>query len=387
MHLVVISHKYCWHADSGQWFSSGGFPLQMRALAAYFYQVTLVVPVGAPLTGGVPLPDHAQILPLRIPRGKDASRKLDILLHAGAYLGPIFCAIAEADIVHTPAPGDMALLGLICARIQRKRIFVRYGGSWEINQRNSAANNFTRLLMRKIARSQVVMVSGYGLTRPAEDIQWLFSSAITQADVEKTNPRVGGLNKPASLAYIGRLSEEKGVDVLLKSIQIVVQKSDGQLGQVLLIGDGPERGKLERLADELGLHEQILFLGHLNHAEMAAWLLQADFCVHASHTEGFCKAWLDAFLHGLPVITTQVGAAAQVVGEHGERGWLVPAGEIELFAEKILEVLTLDRDWNQLREDCRSFAEGMTLERWGATIADAFCQRWGLRIEDGRLAE
>jgi glycosyltransferase involved in cell wall biosynthesis len=120
---------------------------------------------------------------------------------------------------------------------------------------------------------------------------------------------------------------------------------------------------------------------------MAAWLLQADFCVHASHTEGFCKAWLDAFLHGLPVITTHVGAAAQVVGEHGERGWLVPAGETELFAEKIIEVLTLDLDWNQLREDCRSFAEGMTLERWGATIADAFCQRWGLRIEDGRLAE
>jgi glycosyltransferase involved in cell wall biosynthesis len=387
MHLVVISHKYCWQADSGQWFSSGGFPLQMRALAAYFNQVILAVPVGTPLTGGVPLPGYAQILPLRIPHGRNTTRKLDILLHAGAYLGQIFSAIAKADIVHTPAPGDMALLGLICARIQRKRIFVRYGGSWEINRRNSTANNFTRLLMRKIARSQVVMVSGYGLTRPAEDIQWLFSSTITQADVEKINPRVGGLNTPARLVYIGRLSEEKGVDVLLKSIQIVAQKSNGRLGQVLLIGDGPERGKLERLADELGLQEQIQFLGHLNHAEMTAWLLQADFCVHASHTEGFCKAWLDAFLHGLPVITTQVGAAAQVVGEHGERGWLVPAGDTELFAEKILEVLTLDLDWNQLRKDCRSFAEGMTLERWGATIADAFCQRWGLRIEDGRLAE
>ncbi len=139
----------------------------------------------------------------------------------------------------------------------------------------------------------MVLVSGYGLTGRPKLFNGCFSSAIT-GGWEKTIPRVGGLNKPASLAYIGRLSEEKGVDVLLKSIQIVAQKSNGQLGKVLLIGDGPERGKLERLADELGLHEQIQFLGHLNHAEMAA-AAASDFCVHASHTEGFCKAWLDAF--------------------------------------------------------------------------------------------
>ena len=98
--------------------------------------------------------------------------------------------------------------------------------------------------------------------------------------------------------------------------------------------------------------------------------------MHASHSEGYCKAWLDAMAHGLPVLTTEVGAAAAVIGRDGERGWLVPPADPAAFAAALRRVLSGDLDWAMLRGRCRAFASTRTLEAWAEEIGERCAQRW-----------
>ena len=57
-----------------------------------------------------------------------------------------------------------------------------------------------------------------------------------------------------------------------------------------------------------------------------------DVCVLPSLTESFCKARLDAFLCGVPVITTAVGFGREIIGEDGERGWIVTSSDAQALA-------------------------------------------------------
>src|SRR2546427_7091772 len=69
--------------------SSGGFPAQMAALGALFDELTLVIVRGRPMTGGMPLPRHAQVVPLRCPVGDDIRRKVSVAANSIHYLTSI----------------------------------------------------------------------------------------------------------------------------------------------------------------------------------------------------------------------------------------------------------------------------------------------------------
>ena len=110
-----------------------------------------------------------------------------------------------------------------------------------------------------------------------------------------------------------------------------------------------------------------------------------DVCVQPSLTEGYSKAWLDAFAYGLPVLGTRAGAAETVIGAPGERGWLVDPGDVEMLERALRAVVMEDRDWPALRRRCRAFAEGRTLEAWAREIGRICADQWNGRVAEGKL--
>jgi glycosyltransferase involved in cell wall biosynthesis len=385
MKICAISFKECWQDENGRWLTDGGFPMQMGAIASLFDDMDLLVVEAAYRKGGAELPAKARVAPMRPVPGSDLRRKIWLGLHASHYIHTIIRHVRRADAVHIPLPGDIPLLALLITAMLRKPMICRYGSAWEGSQ-TTQFQRLTKRCLRMLAGGRNVMLAtGEGDGEPAPGMQWIFSTALSRQELDGIRPDLErGLAPVPKLAYIGRLAPEKGVANLVRAIGVLAREGFQVRPELLILGDGPERKRLEELARSEGC-ENIRFMGHLTREKLSRELLQADFCVHASLTEGMCKAWLDAMAHGLPVLASRVGAAPQVMGGEGVRGWLVPPGDVDALAAKLKEVLTGGIGWPDLRRRCRNYVEGRTLEDWGTQIGRICARQWKLALVDGRL--
>ncbi len=122
MRVCAVSFKECWQDARGDWYSNGGFPLQMTAVASLFDSMTLLITESdSPGNGGLRLPPSADVVVLRKPVGRDFRRKLSVLANLFYYVSTIARHAARADQVHVPPPGDIPLLGMMIALALRKR--------------------------------------------------------------------------------------------------------------------------------------------------------------------------------------------------------------------------------------------------------------------------
>jgi glycosyltransferase involved in cell wall biosynthesis len=248
-------------------------------------------------------------------------------------------------------------------------------------------NRVTRGLMRTFAGGRNVMLAtGEAEEPPAPRIAWIFATALSEEELRLTAPVTSrGLSDPPQIAYIGRLSIEKGVAVLIQAVALLQREGFRPLPHVSLIGDGPERRRLGAQVNDQGVTGLVSFAGQLDRRSLNARLTEVDFCVQPSLTEGYSKAYLDAFAHGLPVLCSEAGAARPVIGGRGERGWLVPPGDVRALADQLRRVLSEPQDWGALRRGCREFVENRTLDVWARQIGQRCARQWGLRLIEGKL--
>jgi glycosyltransferase involved in cell wall biosynthesis len=382
-----VSLKECWQDVDGRWLSTGGFPMQMAGIVSLFHDATLVVAAGPQRAGALPLPPGARIRALPAPPGSNLRRKLGFLARLPSYRRPLLEEIRRADVVHVPLPGDFPLLGMVLALVMGKRLIARYGGSWVATGETTWVNRITRALMRRAAGGRNVMLAtGEGSADPAPGVQWVFATALSSSEMARIRVDLSrGWSDPPRLLYAGRLSPEKGVRVLLEALSLLRDGGRVPMPRLTLAGDGPQRAELERIVAEKKLGPSVVFAGQLAREDLSTAMARADLYVQASHSEGYSKAWLDALAHGLPVLTTDVGAARSVVGEPGERGWLVPPGDARAFANRLEGLLAGPLDWPRIRRACRAFAEGRTLESWSRRIGEVCARQWGCALVGGRL--
>jgi glycosyltransferase involved in cell wall biosynthesis len=168
--------------------------------------------------------------------------------------------------------------------------------------------------------------------------------AVTYAGVDssftaETSRRDRSDNDPFSLLFCGRLNgphEQKGVDILLKSLPLVLRYHKVVLD---IIGSGPRLPQYQALAGELGVSEQVRFLGFVQHQEMPRHYQQADLFVLPSRRESFGLVLAEAMACGLPVVATTAGAIPEVV-QDGLTGVLVPPDNPEAMAGAIVSLLS-----------------------------------------------
>jgi glycosyltransferase involved in cell wall biosynthesis len=128
----------------------------------------------------------------------------------------------------------------------------------------------------------------------------------------------------------GRLSPEKGFDVLIEAAKRVL--SEHPSAGFLVFGDGAERARLQQQINAAGIGSSFVLAGF--RADLDRFLPHFDLMVLPSHTEGLPNAVLEAFGAGVPVVATAVGGTPEVI-EDGESGFLVPAGDAAKMAERI----------------------------------------------------
>jgi len=138
------------------------------------------------------------------------------------------------------------------------------------------------------------------------------------------------------LCHVSNFRPVKRVGDTVRILAGVAGRVDARL---LLVGDGPERARVEELARELGVSERVNFLGEQTAIERV--LTASDLFLLPSEHESFGLAALEAMACGVPVLGTRAGGLQEVVRD-GVTGSLFPVGDVETATERALEILTDD---------------------------------------------
>lgn len=160
------------------------------------------------------------------------------------------------------------------------------------------------------------------------------ASATPDASAGGSVPATVSTTSSRRLVVPRRLFPKNGVEFFVRAMPMIAERADAT---ATVIGDGPERGKLERLASELGMGDRIEFLGARPHAEMPK-LLSGDLAVFPSLVEATSVAALECMACGLPVAASAVGGLPEIVDD--AVGGLFPPGNAWAMAGKVLELLS-----------------------------------------------
>jgi glycosyltransferase involved in cell wall biosynthesis len=137
------------------------------------------------------------------------------------------------------------------------------------------------------------------------------------------------------LVAVGRLIRQKGFDLLLRALAQC--KHAGQKARLVVVGEGPERGRLNALAHELGIADRVLMTGFV--ADPAAWYAHGDIFVLPSRWEGFGHVIVEALACGLPVIAFDCPYGPVDILGDGAGGILVAPEDVGALAAVIDRVL------------------------------------------------
>jgi glycosyltransferase involved in cell wall biosynthesis len=269
-------------------------------------------------------------------------------------------AARRADVLFAQDPLSVGLPTLLASKALRRPLVVKVVGdlAWEIavdlGRTNDSFTEFQRRrqsvpveLFRRsehfvarsarsvIAPSQYLreIVQGWGV--PEERIAVVHNS-LPEAPLETTGRdarRSLGVDGDPLLLAAGRLVPWKRFDLPIRFLSDVKKKCPG--ARLLLVGSGPLREELESLARELSVRDAVHFVGPLDHPSMMLHLVASDLLLLPSTYEGFSHLLLEAMRAGTPVLATDAGGNAEVVGDAGR---LVPAASPEAFGTALVEI-------------------------------------------------
>ncbi len=132
-------------------------------------------------------------------------------------------------------------------------------------------------------------------------------------------------------AFAGRLVGWKGLAIAVKAL--ADPRLSDQPARLLVVGEGPQRGVLQRLAERHGVAERVIFQGAVAHGRIPAIYAAADVGVFPSIAdEAFGITIAEAMSCGLPVVASHVGGIPEVVGNEASCGLLAPIGDVGALA-------------------------------------------------------
>ena len=162
-------------------------------------------------------------------------------------------------------------------------------------------------------------------------------NAIDLALIPNTRKRV----YPRQVIFVGRLSKEKGVDILIDAFNML--SADIHL---LIIGDGPEKKNLEKQSKNKNIH----FLGYIDHEKTLEYIHGSDVLLQPSRKEGLSTTLLEAMSCRVPIIATNVGGNTELT-EDMKNGILVESENVKQIVDSIEKILNDDNLKRELTEN------------------------------------
>jgi glycosyltransferase involved in cell wall biosynthesis len=190
-------------------------------------------------------------------------------------------------------------------------------------------------------RAAAVIANGAGLRQLAERAAPGLSVPVVPNGVDTVlhapDPAAekASMAGPPEILLVGRLVHQKGADILLHALGMIRDLDFS----VRIVGDGPDRHALERLAEEQNIAGRVAFTGWVPRENIADHYRRADIFAFPSRIEGMPNVVLEAMAYALPVVATDVDGNRDVLA-NGRTGLLVPTEDPALLAAALRRVLT-----------------------------------------------
>lgn len=210
-----------------------------------------------------------------------------------------------------------------------------------------------------VSRSLVDILRGWGV--PSDKLHVLRNGVdlnrFTPLPIESSRRAVGMPGDGPAVLMVGHLVELKGHALVIDALPKLLAEFPSL--QLLIVGEGPERARLEARIRRLGLSEQVRMPGAVANESLSTWYSAADLLVLASSREGWPNVLLEAMACGTPVVSTRCGGAPEVVAS-ADAGCLVEERNPDALARAIATQLRS----RATRERVRRYAEHFS---WQAT--------------------
>lgn len=262
------------------------------------------------------------------------------------------------------------VLSLLAAD-RRDRVIVSERNNPERQGANPIWNGATKLLYRR-AKAAVVMTERAKRTLPSGIRQ---HTVIIQNPVEMPPPCDAVRSHPPTLVAVGRLTRQKGFDILLDAFAVMA--SDLPDWHLTIWGEGPERAALEAQRDRLGLNGRVTMPGETEVPR--GWIAAADAFVLSSRYEGWANVVAEAMAGGLPVVAFDCDFGPADIIDHDVNGLLVEPESAVALASALRTLLAdqalRDRLAAAARTRIERYEASKIADRWLDLIADVAAAR------------
>lgn len=257
----------------------------------------------------------------------------------------------QIDVLHT-SEFRSNVLGLLCRRLRKFTLVATVHG-W-------IANNLKGKIFRVADKGALRAFDGVifvsQTTRNLIPRWWLpnsrahvlLNALVTGeygCDVLNATRPVRDTSRGAVLLNVGRLSPEKGQDLLLHAVARL--SSEYPELRLKFAGIGPCEAQLRALASTLNIADRVEFIGYVE--DMPRLYKEIDLVVQSSLTEGMPNVILEGAYLRVPMVATQVGGTGEIV-EHGRSGWLIEPGSVTDLVDGIRRYLRAPGDFVAMGE-------------------------------------
>lgn len=377
MRLLVVSHVTHYEFE-GSCYAYSPYAREMEIWADLFSEIVIAAPCHHE-----PPPGNASRIArrnVRIARQQEVGGTawLDKLGIVAALPALIFALCREmwyADAIHVRCPGNLGLLGILLAPLFSERIIAKYAGQWSGYPQEAWSVRLQRWLLRSRWWRGPVTVYGKQDGEREHIVNFFSSTFSTKQLVEGSAIAARRrLQLPLKVAFAGRLTKAKNVDILIQAIAAL--HGQGVTFHGLIIGDGPQRNSLQELADTLGIRDQIEFAGAVPSEVVPERLAQADVFALISNSEGWPKALSEAMAFGCVCIGSDRGLIPEFLSEG--RGITIPAQNAAALAEVLRRIAAEPAKYEEMRMRACSWAQRYSVENLREGLRALITDCWNL---------
>jgi glycosyltransferase involved in cell wall biosynthesis len=248
------------------------------------------------------------------------------------------------QIIHIQAPNSFSSNAIIAAKLKKIPIIATVHRA-EVDAISQPMSTFRRFVLRSFQK--IIAVSHFtrsqALKAGAKDDRTLViynscdETIFSKGDRLVAKKRHNLDANKSVILFVGNLIERKGVYILIEAFKVVCSRVPNVL--LVIIGDGEERQRLERIVEDYGLARNVKLLGRVSLRELSSFYNAADIFVLPSFSEGHSVALLEAMASGLPIVASNAGGNKESV-EDGVNGFLFESGNIKDLSEKMAILLS-----------------------------------------------